>query len=71
MEGGEYKGSLPPGKWVSVEGPVYEMLKRKFAVQEDRYVPDHDANRNNPHAKGEAAAMRAEPKPGYVLEFKD
>lgn len=66
-----FRYSLTPGKWVAVEGPVYEMLKRKFGVQEERYVPDHDANFRNPHVKGETGAMRAEPKPGYILEFKD
>lgn len=68
---GVLRYSLPPGKWVAVEGPVYEMLKHKFSVQEDRLVVDFEENLKNPHRKGEAPAMRAEAKPSYVLEFKD
>jgi hypothetical protein len=54
-----------------VEGPVYEMLKHKFSVQEERSVPDFEANVKNPHGKGDAPAMRSEAKPSYILEFKD
>ena len=64
--------SLPPNQWVKVPDPIYELLRRKFALRSDvtRQVPDALENERHPHGKGEEAIMREEQRPGYIIEFR-
>lgn len=68
---GMVRWRLEPNKWCHVPEPAYGNLKAKFSCEEDRLVPDHDANFKTPHGKGGDTIMRAEPKPTYVMEFRD
>lgn len=71
-EGGKQERvTLNPNERVKVSERVYDMLKAKFGVVGDRLVPDHDENERNPHGRGQAPAMRAERRPGYIIDGLD
>ena len=60
---------LEPDRVTNVSESAYAFLKQKFAVEQERWVPDHDANEKAPHKRGQAPAMRQESKSGYIIEF--
>ena len=69
--GGTVRATLLPDQWVEVPDAIYQQLKQQFAVEEERLVPDFEANEARPHKRGEAPAMRRELKPGYIIEGFD
>ncbi len=72
-EGKVTRVTLIPNQWVEVPEVIYTNMKNKNALRSDltRMVPDYEANRKDPHAKGTEAIMREEVKPGYIMEFQD
>lgn len=60
---------LEPNRVTEVPEPVYRELKRKFGLEQERWVPDLEANEKSPHKANEQPILRSEPKPGYIIEF--
>lgn len=61
---GEVRVSLPPGRTVEVDPDVYDFLKLKFGVQEEREVTNVVMTPTGPIKE-----TRSEAKPGYIIEF--
>lgn len=61
--------TLEPNRVTEVDPRVYEELKRKFGIEQERWVPDDEENAKHPHKLGQPPIMRSELKPGYIIEF--
>ena len=66
---GRVEYHLEPNRVTVVPESVYQFLKGKFGVEQERLVPDEAENAKFPHKRNEAPIMRSEPKPGYIIEF--